>query len=148
MSFQKMFAVLISSLSFILPSSAIAHDLGFAGLLSRGNQGGSFGLVLSSGKPVYAEGSIILESGRYYEMEIIGDGSAELALSGADFFRAIWIDEVVINDLEIRPIGLDSIEFDDAGEMEIGFIAIKNGTYRLSIPGSTGETQGIDITIK
>ncbi|MDV7340083.1 hypothetical protein RYZ26_10800 [Terasakiella sp. A23] len=139
-------AVACASLSFA--GAASAHDLGFAGLLSKGNKGEMPELTLAAGKPVSAEGAITLESGKYYEMEIKGDGSAELALHGSGFFRAIWVDEVVVNDLEIRPIGIDSIEFDDAGEMEIGFIAIKPGTYRLSIPGSTGETQGVDITIK
>ncbi len=134
--------------TFAFANIASAHDLGFAGLLSKANKGEMPELTLASGKPVSAAGDITLESGKYYEMEIVGDGSAELALSGAGFFRAIWVDEVVINDLEIRPLGLDSVEFDDAGEMEIGFIAIKPGTYRLAIPGSTGETQGVNITIK
>ncbi|MFD2176663.1 hypothetical protein [Veronia pacifica] len=125
-----------------------AHELGFAGLLSKSNKGVIPKLTLSAGKPISETGKITLESGKYYEMEIIGDGSAELALSGSEFFHAIWVDEVVINDLEVRPIGISSIEFDDAGEMEIGFVAIKPGTYRLSIPGSTGKTQGVDIIIE
>lgn len=95
-----------------------------------------------------SEAPWVLKSGTYYEFEIEGDGSAELALQGSEFFRAIWIDEIVVNDLEIRPIGLNSIEFDDAGTMEIGFVAIKPGTYFLRIPGSTGETQRLDITIE
>jgi hypothetical protein len=32
--------------------------------------------------------------------------------------------------------------------MEIGFVAIKPGQYFLRIPGSTGETQRLDITIE
>ncbi|SCA57722.1 conserved exported hypothetical protein [Candidatus Terasakiella magnetica] len=148
MKLRQMIFAAAACASFAFGNAASAHDLGFAGLLSKGNKGEMPALTLASGKPVSATGSITLESGKYYEMEIIGDGSAELALSGSGFFRAIWVDEVVVNDLEIRPIGIDSIEFDDAGEMEIGFIAIKPGTYRLSIPGSRGETQGVNITIK
>ena len=90
----------------------------------------------------------VLRSGKYYEFEIIGDGSQELALVGPEFFRAIWIDEIVVAGLEIRPLGLDSIEFDEAGEMEIGFVAIKPGSYYMKVPGSTGETQRLEITIK
>ena len=71
-----------------------------------------------------------------------------LALDGPGFFRAIWIDEIVIEGLEIRPLGLDSVEFDEAGEMEIGFLAIKPGRYYMKVPGSTGETQRIEITIE
>jgi hypothetical protein len=43
---------------------------------------------------------------------------------------------------------VNSIEFDDAGEMEIGFVAIKPGSYFLRVPGSTGETQRLEITIE
>ena len=58
------------------------------------------------------------------------------------------MNEVVINGLEVRPLGLDSVEFDDAGEMEIGFVAIKPGSYSLSVPGSTGDTQRVKINIR
>lgn len=126
---------------------AAAHDYGFAGILSNGNSGEMPGLTLSVGEPI-ADGPITLESGKVYELEIEADGSAELALTGSGFFRAIWVNEVVINGLEIRPYGLESVEFDEAGEMEIEFVAIKPGTYELKIPGSTGETQRVEITIK
>ncbi len=62
-------------------------------------------------------------------------------MSGGDFFRAVWVDEVIINDIEIRPLGLHSLEFDDAGTASISFVAIVPGRYTLSIPGSSGETQ-------
>ena len=63
------------------------------------------------------------------------------AYDSGDFFRAIWINEVVINDIEIRPMGVHSLEFDDAGTATISFIALVPGRYTLSIPGSHGETQ-------
>ena len=64
------------------------------------------------------------------------------------FFRAIWVNEVVVNGLEIRPYGVESVEFDEEGTMEIEFLAIKPGQYYLKIPGSTGESQRVDITIQ
>ena len=82
-----------------------------------------------------------LESGKYYKIDIVSDGSGELALSGAEFFRNIWIDEIIINDIEIRPLGLDSLEFDDEGTATIKFIAIRPGNFVVRIPGSTGESQ-------
>ena len=88
-----------------------------------------------------ATGEYKLKSGGYYRMDIVADGSQELALSGGDFFRAIWINEIVINDIEIRPMGVHSLEFDDAGTATISFIAMVPGRYTLSIPGSHGETQ-------
>ena len=136
----------------LLPALALADGAprdqwGRAGILSSANKADLPPITLSSGMPL-AEAPWVLTSGTYYEFEIEGDGSAELALEGSEFFRAIWIDEIVVNDLEIRPLGINSIEFDDAGTMEIGFVAIKPGQYFLRILGSTGETQRLDITIE
>ncbi|MDH2328889.1 hypothetical protein QCN27_18740 [Cereibacter sp. SYSU M97828] len=129
-----------------LPASAQQFDYGFAGLMGKANRVELAALTLGSGKPV-AEAPYALKSGTYYRMKIVADGSAELALSGGDFFRAIWINEIVINNIEIRPMGVHSLEFDAAGEAEISFIAITPGTYTLSIPGSSGESQRATFTI-
>ncbi|HRO12469.1 hypothetical protein [Amaricoccus sp.] len=124
-----------------------AHDYGFAGLLARDNRADLPPLTLSSGKPV-AQGTYTLKSGTYYRIDITADGTAELALSGGDFFRAIWINEIVIEDIEIRPMGVHSIEFDSAGTAHMSFIAIVPGTYTLSIPGSHSETQSATFVIQ
>lgn len=116
-----------------------------AGLFAASNKQDLPELLLSAGQPLGDPWT--LKSGTYYEVEITSDGSQELALSGPDFLRAIWIDEIVIEGLEIRPLGLDSIEFDEAGTMEVDFIAIKPGTYTLRTPQG-GETQTLQITIE
>lgn len=145
---------LVAALALALPFCALAQeadddDAGFgqAGVLSGANKGEMPRLTLGSGVPL-AEGPITLKSGTYYELEIEADGSAELALVAPEFFRAVWIDEIVIEGLEVRPLGLDSLEFDEAGVMEIGFLAIKPGAYVIRIPGTTGETQRVDVTIE
>lgn len=127
-----------------LPVTAQAQT---AGLLESANRVELAPLKLMSGEPVSAA-PLSLKSGTYYILEIEADGSAELALEGAAFFRAIWVNEIVINDIEIRPLGVDSFEFDDEGKIEMSFIAIKPGTYALSVPGSTGESQRVEITIQ
>lgn len=134
-------------LPLVLALPANAHDLGFAGLLSSSNKEDLPALTLSVGKPI-ADGPLMLKSGTAYEIEIEADGTGELALEGSGFFRAIWINEIVINGLEIRPLGIDSVEFDDAGTMEIEFIAIKPGTYFLRQPGSKGDSQRVEIVIQ
>lgn len=115
-------------------------DYGFSGIMARDNRTDLAPLTLASGQPV-AGGEYTLKSGGYYRIVINADGSQELALSGGDFFRAVWINEIVINDIEIRPMGVHSIEFDNAGSATISFIAITPGRYTLAIPGSSGETQ-------
>lgn len=127
----------------IIAAAAIAIALGGSaaaqsGLLTR--EIDLEPITLASGQPL-AETPYELEAGKHYMLPIEADGSAELAIGGAGFFRNMWINEVVINDIEVRPIGLNSIEFDAAGRAEITFIPIRPGRFELSIPGTTGETQ-------
>jgi hypothetical protein len=124
-----------------------AHDYGFAGLLARDNRADLPPLTLSSGKPV-AQGKYTLKSGTYYRIDITADGTAELALSGGDFFRAIWVNEIVVDDIEVRPMGVHSLEFDSAGTAQMSFVAVVPGTYTLSIPGSHSETQAATFVIE
>lgn len=121
-------------------AGAQQFDYGFAGVMGKANRADLAPLTLGSGKPV-AEAPYELKSGAYYKLKIVADGSAELALSGGDFFRAIWINEIVINNIEVRPMGVHSLEFDAAGEAEVSFVAITPGSFTLSIPGSSGESQ-------
>ena len=123
------------------------HDYGPSGIMTRSNRADLAPLTLASGKPVAAE-EYSLQSGGYYRLQIVADGSAELALSGGDFFRAVWINEIVVNNIEIRPMGVHSIEFDEAGEALITFVAVVPGSYTLSVPGSSGESQRASFTIR
>jgi len=104
-------------------------------------------LTLSVVTPL-AKAPYDLESGKYYKIDIVCDGSGELALGGAEFFRNIWIDEVIINDIEIRPFGLSSLEFDDEGTATIKFIAIRPGRFVVRIPGTTGKSQQAIFNIR
>lgn len=148
-SIFNMSAVCVA-LGLALPAPAMAaplcDNLGFAGLLASCNRGEPIHLTLASGQPLGEDQ--VLQSGAYYKLMITADGSAELAVSGASFFRAIWMNEIVINSIEIRPMAIDSIEFDKAGTVELSFIAIKPGAHTLRIPGSTGETQQVTFQIQ
>ncbi len=104
-------------------------------------------ITLSSGQPL-AAAPYELEAGKYYEIEIQADGSAELAITGPEFFRNVWVDEVVINEIEIRPLGIDSLEFDDEGTASISFVTIKPGSFSLHIPGTTSDSQKAVFNVK
>ncbi|MGD9918424.1 MAG: hypothetical protein AB7U46_10405 [Paenirhodobacter sp.] len=142
-------AIFMLSLALFAPLPTLAEEDDDApppaGLLAGPNKEDLPEVILSVGEPL--GGPWHLTSGKYYEVAITADGSGEIGLSGGDFFHAIWVDEVVVKGLEIRPMGLHSIEFDRAGTMEIGFVAVKPGSYTLAIPGSTGADQRIEITI-
>lgn len=142
--FKRLLLIMVVG-STMLCASLMAHAQS-AGLLSGGAETLP-PITLSSGMPL-AEEPYVLKSGKYYEIDIVCDGSAELAISGSQFFRNVWVDEVVINDIEVRPLGLDSLEFDDEGTATIKFIAIRPGRYEVRIPGTTGETQKAVFTIE
>jgi hypothetical protein len=130
-------------------AAPLCDDLGFAGLLANCNRGEPIAIILSSGQPLFdGEQPIELQSGAYYEIEVTSDGTAELALAGPDFFRSVWINEVVINDIEVRPLAVDSLEFDDEGTARMSFVAIRPGSYTLGIPGASGETQQVEFAIR
>lgn len=137
----------IALIALLAATPAAAHEYGFAGILSNTNKADMPGLTLSVGTPI-ADGPITLKSGTMYELEIAADGSGELALEAPGFFRAIWVNEVVVNGLEIRPFGLESVEFDQAGTMEIEFLAIVPGQYEIRIPGARGDSQRVSVTIQ
>lgn len=104
-------------------------------------------ITLGSGQPL-AAAPYNLESGKYYELKIIADGTAELGLEGSGFFRNIWIDEIVINKIEIRPMGIESLEFDDEGEATISFVTIRPGSFELKIPGTSADSQRAIFNVK
>lgn len=98
-------------------------------------------LQLSAGK-AFPKEPIELEAGKYYRWKIESDGSSEMAVAAPNFFRFIWINEVVVNDIEIRPLGLDSIEFDDGGAAVISFVPIRPGEYEYFMPNSGDAYRG------
>lgn len=141
-------AVIVTMFASPAIAAPLCDNLGFAGLLASCNRGEPIELTLASGQPLSKDGAYALESGAYYKLFITADGSAELAISGPDFFRAIWMNEIVINQIEVRPMAVDSLEFDAAGTAELSFIAIKPGSYVLRIPGSTGGSQKVTFNIQ
>ena len=46
------------------------------------------------------------------------------------------------------PLGVDSLEFDDEGVMEISFVTIRPGTFSLQVPGTTSESQKAVFNVK
>jgi hypothetical protein len=134
-----------------LAAPALAEEaplsLGLAGLLSKDNRTRLPPITLSAGMPL-AEAPWVLRSGGYYEVEIEADGSQELALAGPEFFAAVWVDEAVVEGIEIRPHGISSLEFDEAGTLRLTFVAVRPGRYELAVPGSRGDTQRLQVTIE
>lgn len=140
---RNMLGVVAMAMTFAVTGSGNAHAQ--AGLLSHRTD--LEPITLASGKPL-AAAPYELTAGKYYRIAIESDGSAELGVAGADFFRNVWINEIVINGIEIRPLGVDSIEFDDEGKAAISFVPIRPGSFALRIPGTSSDSQQAVFNVK
>ena len=76
-----------------------------------------------------------LETGKYYRWRIISDGGEEFLVKAPDLFRNSWINQIVINDLEVKAFGLFGVEFDDAGTIDIWFVPIRPGNFDYWVDG-------------
>jgi len=136
-------AILLAAVfSVLMPLSPAWAQAGLLGRVTR-----LAPIELAAGKPL-AEAPYEIEAGKYYRLPIRADGSQELQLVGPEFFRNVWINEVVINKIEVRPLGLDSIEFDAEGEATITFVPIRPGRFELRVPGTTAESQRVVFNVK
>ena len=76
-----------------------------------------------------------LETGKYYRWRIVHDGGEEFQIMAPDLFRNSWIDQVVVADLEVQPMGLYAIEFDDEGTIDVWFVPSRPGDFEFWIDG-------------
>jgi len=84
----------------------------------------------------FSETEFTLETGKYYIWRITHDGYEELMIQAPTLFRNSWINQVVINDLEVHLAGAPyGVEFDDEGTLSISFVPIRPGDYPFFAPG-------------
>lgn len=76
-----------------------------------------------------------LETGKYYKLDITSDGNEEISVVAPELWRNSWINQIVVNDLEVKSYGLYSVEFDDAGTFNVTFVPIRPGEYEIYVPG-------------
>lgn len=89
---------------------------------------------------------ITLETGKGYRLPITSSGAKEYRFMAPEFFRHIWVDQIVVNNLEIHMNGSPAwLEFDDEGTIEVQFTPVKTGTYQWFIRGL--EEKGMKGTI-
>lgn len=89
-----------------------------------------------------------LESGRYYRLVVSSDGLEEYRVVAPELFAASWIEQVVVADLETHPIGIRALEFDDEGAMELWFVPVVAGRYRLWVEGLAAEGFEAEVIVR
>jgi uncharacterized cupredoxin-like copper-binding protein len=76
-----------------------------------------------------------LETGKYYRIHISSDGQEEFAWFAPELFRNAWVNQVVVNDLEVKAADIYSLEFDAAGTFVLTFVPIRPGQYDFYVDG-------------
>lgn len=112
-----------------LPATAIAEG-------NLAAQPETLVLAIDGGALTFSATEYQIETGKYYRWEIISDGIEEIMIQAPDLFRNSWINQIIINDLEVHTSGaIYGIEFDDAGTVLIFFVPIRPGNYEFFAPG-------------
>ena len=92
-------------------------------------------MKIDSAELTLSETTFELETGKYYRWRIVHDGGEEFQIVAPDLFRNSWINQVVVNDLEVQPMGLYAIEFDAEGTIDVWFVPIRPGNYDFWVSG-------------
>lgn len=89
-----------------------------------------------------------LISGQGYRWKITSAAGLEYKVH-TDLFRNVWMNQIVINDLEVHMNGAPAwLEFDSEGTMQVQFTTIRPGTYTWSVPDLAEKGMEGTITIK
>jgi hypothetical protein len=92
---------------------------------------------------------IALDAGKAYRLNITAKGRKEYKFVAAEFFRNIWINQIVINHLEVHMAGAPHhLEFDDPGTIAVDFVAIRPGSYPWSIEGLEGRGMSGQLMVR
>jgi hypothetical protein len=66
-----------------------------------------------------------------------------------DMFRNVWMNQIVINDLEVHMNGAPAwLEFDSEGTIQVQFTAVRPGSYTWSVPDLADKGMKGTIIIK
>jgi plastocyanin len=78
-----------------------------------------------------------LKVGQGYRWKIKASDLTEYAFVAPAFVRNIWIRKIEVGDpaVEIKAVTFDELEFEDGGEAEVFFVAIRPGTYEYGSKG-------------
>lgn len=89
-----------------------------------------------------------LVAGQGYHWKIRSNGDFEYRFV-TDLFRNVWVDQIVINGLEVHMDGGPAwLEFDRQGTIQVDFITVRPGEYTWSVPDLKDKGLSGRITIK
>lgn len=133
----------------ITPMAAMADDDDDKPAITRGAQNLPE-LILGSADDDVAvnQKDFELVAGQGYRWKITSQGGLEYKFV-TDLFRNVWVDQIVINDLEVHMNGAPAwLEFDSKGTIQVRFTAVRPGEHEWSIRDLADKGMSGKITIK
>ena len=89
-----------------------------------------------------------LIAGQGYRWKISAAGGLEYKFK-TDLFRDVWMNQIVIDDLEVHMNGAPAwLEFDADGTIQVQFTTVRPGIYTWSVPDLAGKGMKGTITVK
>lgn len=89
-----------------------------------------------------------LIAGQGYRWKITSAAGLEYKFA-TELFRNVWMNQIVINDLEVHMNGAPAwLEFDSEGTMQVQFTTVRPGVYTWSVPDLADKGMKGTITIK
>ena len=123
----------------LIVTAAAALALAPATAIAEGNlaaQPTTLELFIDGRNLTFSNTEYQIETGKYYRWEMTSDGIEEVMIRAPDLFRNSWINQIIINDLEVHTSGaIYGIEFDDEGTVVLFFVPIRPGNYEFFVPG-------------
>ncbi|HVX72231.1 MAG: hypothetical protein ACTHKD_10430 [Devosia sp.] len=83
----------------------------------------------------FSQNEFDLETGKFYRMDITVDDADDTAFMAPELWRNVWINQIVVNDLELKTQVPYSLEWDAAGTFNVSFVPIRPGEYDFWIAG-------------
>ncbi|WAJ29288.1 hypothetical protein [Antarcticirhabdus aurantiaca] len=101
-------------------------------------------LVIGSDDDPYAISAkdFYLRAGQAYRWDMVSEGNVEYKLHAPDFFRNVWMNQIVISDREIHMAGPPAwLEYDAKGPITVQFQTIRPGRYDWYVEGLEGDRE-------
>jgi hypothetical protein len=120
-------------------------------VLADGNlaaKGTDLELKIDTANLKFSQTEFDLETGKYYKLTISSDGNDEISVVAPELFQNSFIDGVEDDDFELHTTVINSIEFDDEGEVEISFVPIRPGEYTIYAPGFENRGLTAKVVVK
>ncbi|MCO6180577.1 hypothetical protein [Ciceribacter sp. RN22] len=107
-------------------------------------------LILGSKEDIYAvnQKDFELVAGQGYRWKVTSAGGLEYKFA-TDLFRNVWMNQIIIDDLEVHMNGAPAwLEFDAEGTINVQFTTVRPGEYTWSVPDLADKGMKGKIVIK